>query len=159
MKWHGVALVAVGLSVLAGCGEIVARAAHPNIVGHWEGRARLKPEEKQEPFSNLANGFAASCTLDLTDDHKFHLMAVVIPIDGTWEQKGDEVLLHATQVLGYRDNRPMGKTSTPATATETPSVTIQSNGPIHLRLDPNGSKLTPVDDKELDEFVFEKHPD
>jgi hypothetical protein len=90
VKW----IVPVLLLGALGCGT-----SESSVVGTYTGEAM-----EQKSAGNIANnvfrGLASSMSLDIKADKTFHMVATVIPVDGTWVLSGDTVTLTPERVLG-----------------------------------------------------------
>lgn len=106
------------------------------VVGRWKGDVKLTEQERQAPFSNLANGLASSVSLNVKSDHTFEMTALVVPVEGTWAMSGNRVTFTPKEVFGYKDTRK------------------SASNPFTLEIGSDGMSLRPVEEKNADSRLF-----
>jgi hypothetical protein len=70
------------------------------VVGRYRGEA-VSDKSAGTVANNLAKGFSSTMSLELRGDKTFHLVAMVVPLDGKWSMSGDTLTLTADKVMGF----------------------------------------------------------
>jgi hypothetical protein len=83
MHRFGIPLFLVGLTLLTGCD------AAPSLIGTWDGEM---PEG--QAVKTAKGDFRVNLVLELRADHSFNATITNAKLDGTWEQQGQQVVLH-----------------------------------------------------------------
>ncbi|MEZ0327723.1 MAG: hypothetical protein ACAH95_17645 [Fimbriimonas sp.] len=88
--------------------------------------------------TGIQRGLASSISLEIKEDKTFHMIAMVVPVDGTWALEGDKVTLTPKGVLGFSKS----------------DVGISTDRPMVFRV--SGDKLEPAGDTNGNRFRFLK---
>ena len=120
---------------LAGClGPSVS-----SLAGKYQGQA-VTSESEGNVVAGLQRGFASTMSLELRENKTFHMIAMVVPVDGTWTLEGNQVTLNPNAMLGLSQK----------------DLPIATNKPMTFRV--NGNILEPVTGEQAPKFRFLKEP-
>ncbi len=88
--------IALFLTLIAAIGCSVTPAS---VVGKYKGEM-IGDASQGSLAAGLQRGIASSMSLELKPDKTFHMVAMVVPVDGTWTLEGDTLTLTPKAVLG-----------------------------------------------------------
>ena len=138
--------IAIFVSVLAaitiaGCGGV----SEKDVIGSWTGKldtssSSVAPSDIVPPgMQGMADAMAemGSFDLELKEDHTYKIMLMIIPMEGTWELKGKNVILTTKSVFGRSvdDVSRMGGQN----------ATVPEQEPMVLRVSKDGKTMTVIE--------------
>lgn len=111
----GMLLAMAGCNKSGGLGAAVEKTNAPNIVGKWKGEIEMPKASKDDPMAEFGSAFAkmflGNLTLEFTENDRFKMTMMGIPVEGKVERKGLELTLTAETAAGMpmdeaRKNNP-----------------------------------------------------
>lgn len=152
--------------------EVSKPGAYTSFFGDWEAKIDMKEQMEKERAKRqaedpnydpqadamgdaFAQGMAEmmSFALSIKEDKSFVMTMMFIPIEGHWQQKGDQIWLHPDKVMG------MTKEEMQKMAGPNGKVEMKNEEPLILKISPDGETLTAIDPKGVsgtDELVFKR---
>ena len=146
--------------------------SYEGFYGEWEAKLDMKAEMEKErakriaedpnydpAADQMAEAFAAgmaemmSFALNIKEDKTFSMTMMFFPVEGKWEQKGEQLWLHPETVMG------MSKEELAKMGGENGQANMNNDEPLVLKITDGGKALVAVDPKGefgSEELVFRR---
>lgn len=139
----------VGLGVaaaltLAGC---ASESIESKLVGKWKGQIEMPEAKKDDPAAAMAQAFGSmmSMEIEFLKDKTFKMMAMIVPVEGTWTVSGNKITATPTKVMGMSvDDAKKMATEQAQKNGQSLSVSDDINKPIDIEISPDGKTLTMI---------------
>ena len=130
---------------IAGCGGV----SEKDVIGNWTGKVDRSSssvaagDNVPEGMEAIANAMAEMLSFDLEikKDHTFKLTMMFIPMEGSWELKGNEVILTTESMFGMSadDVARMGGQGGTAPDQEPMVLRVSKDRKTMTTVDPSGA--------------------
>jgi hypothetical protein len=151
--------------------EVSTPGAYEGFYGEWEAKIDMKAEMEKErakraqdpnydPASDqMAEAFAQgmaemmSFALTIKEDKTFAMTMMFFPVEGRWEQKGNQIWLHPETVMGMTREQMQEMGGPDA------KVKMENEEPLVLKISQDGQSLVAIDPKGefgSEELVFKR---